>query len=269
MVAFPPCKINLGLRIISKREDGFHNLETCFYSVPWTDILEIIPDKTISFTNTGIQVPGKVEDNLCLKGYELLKKEFDLPPVAIHLHKLVPMGAGLGAGSSDATATLKILSRIFSLNITEGQLTKLASKLGSDCAYFMYERPMLGTGKGDVLNPITFTLKDKFVVIVIPPVHVSTAEAYQGIIPSHPKTSIQTILENDPIENWKDRLVNDFEENIFKKYPAIAEVKSKLYAQGAQYASMSGSGSSVFGIFNSTIDLKEQFPGMTYWSGRL
>jgi 4-diphosphocytidyl-2-C-methyl-D-erythritol kinase len=268
MVAFPPCKINLGLSIISKREDGFHNLETCFYPVLWTDILEIIPVKELAFTSSGNIIPGKAEDNLCLKAYHLLKTDFDIAPVKIHLHKIIPIGAGLGGGSSNAAYTLRLLNDIFNLSLSVGQLKGYASKLGSDCSFFVQDKPMLGSGKGEILTEIDISLKDFYLVIVKPAIHVSTQEAYSGIVPKQSAIKIDEILKRS-VADWKEILKNDFEESIFKKYPAIAEVKEKLYSSGAIYASMSGSGSSVFALFEKQVQLKKDFFGMEYWGGVL
>src|SRR6478609_5739899 len=184
MISFPPCKINLGLQVVSKRPDGYHNIETCFYPIPWTDILEIIPADVLAFSNSGISIPGKQEENLCLKAYELLRKNFDLKPVKIHLHKVIPMGAGLGGGSSNAAHTLRMLNTIFNLQLNNDQLRQYASQLGSDCSFFIEDEPMMGTGRGEVLENTSVNLKDKFIVLVKPDLHVPTAEAYSGVKPS-------------------------------------------------------------------------------------
>jgi 4-diphosphocytidyl-2-C-methyl-D-erythritol kinase len=264
MVSFPPSKINLGLHIVSKRPDSFHDLETCFYPVPWTDILEIIPSSKLALTISGNAIPGREEDNLCLKAYHLIKADFNIAPVKIHLHKIIPIGAGLGGGSSDAAYALRLLNEIFNLSLSIDQLKGYASRLGSDCSFFVQGKPMLGTGKGEVLNEIDVNLKGLYLVIVKPAIHVSTQEAYSGISPKRPTTKIQEILKR-PVVEWKEILKNDFEESIFKKYPAIAEIKTKLYSRGAVYASMSGSGSSVFGLFEKPVQLEEEFVGMDYW----
>jgi 4-diphosphocytidyl-2-C-methyl-D-erythritol kinase len=268
MVAFPPCKINLGLNVISKREDGFHDLETCFYPVPWTDILEIIPSDKLAFTSSGNAIPGTEEDNLCLKAYHLLKADFNIAPVKIHLHKIIPIGAGLGGGSSNAAYTLRLLNEIFNLSLSIDQLKSYASKLGSDCSFFIEDKPMLGSGKGEILNEIDLSLNCFYLVIVKPAIHVSTQEAYSGISPKQPTVTMREILKR-PVADWKEVLKNDLEESIFKKYPAIAEIKTKLYSSGAIYASMSGSGSSVFAIFEKSVQLRNEFVGMEYWGSAL
>lgn len=269
MVCFPPSKINLGLRVMRKRDDGYHDIETCFYPLPWNDILEIIPSKTMSFTNTGIKVPGRYDDNLCLKAYYLLQEEFDLPSVDIHLHKIVPMGAGLGGGSSDAANTLLLLNDLFSLNLSNSQLEKFASKLGSDCAFFIQPSPMIGRGRGEILSTIDVSLKGKYTVVIKPNVHVSTRDAYNGVKPNATNTSIDEILKQHSIQAWRELLVNDFEPSVFKQFPIIQQVKKELYNQGAVYASMSGSGSAVYGIFNAKVDLSQYAKEMDYWSGTL
>lgn len=251
MVSFPPCKINLGLNIIRKRSDGYHDIETCFYPVPWTDILEIIVSEELVFTSTGLAIPGKAEDNLCLKAYQLIKKDFDIASVKIHLHKIIPTGAGLGGGSSDAAFTLRMLNEIFKLNLSVTQLLSYASQLGSDCAFFIQDKPMMGEGRGEILSEIKVDLKGKFLVLMKPDVHVSTAAAYAGVKPMVPSLKLKDVLEQNSVDAWKSLVKNDFEKSVFKMYPLIREIKEELYAAGAQYASMSGSGSAVFGIFES------------------
>lgn len=266
MVAFPPAKVNLGLQIIRKRPDGYHDLSTCFYPVPWCDILEVLPSDKLSFQSTGLSIPGSENDNLCLKAYQLIQKDYNIPPVGIHLHKIIPMGAGLGGGSSDGAWTLRLINDIFSLNISKAKLKEYASMLGSDCAIFIEDGPAMGSSRGEILKPTSLSLKGKFIVIVKPDVHVSTAEAFAGITPMQPNEELQTAIENLPVSQWNGVVKNDFEISVFKKHPIIKEAKEKLYSFGAVYASMSGSGSAVFGIFENEIDLKSEFSKMTYWS---
>ena len=265
MVSFPHAKINLGLNVVRKRADGFHDLETCFFPGGWTEILEIIPSSSFQFSSSGFSIDGNTENNLCVKAYNLLQRDFDLPPVHIHLHKIIPMGAGLGGGSSDAAFTLRQLNESFALGLSQLTLENYAAKLGSDCAFFVSDDAKLGTGRGETLSPISVSLKGKFLVIIKPDVHVSTAEAYAGIKPRENDVPVKDILENKPISEWKLVLKNDFEESVFKKYPIIAKAKQELYKAGATYASMSGSGSSVFGIFESKVELAGEFNGMTSW----
>ena len=267
MVVFPPCKINLGLSVVSKRPDGYHNLETCFYPVPWLDVLEIISADNIEFTTSGNAIPGSPVDNLCLKAYHLLKQDFALGPIKMHLHKIIPSGAGLGGGSADAAYTLRLLNEKFALNLSQTQLMDYAARLGSDCAFFVQDNAMIGTGRGEILTPIKLSLKNKFLAIIKPDIHVSTADAFGGITPKPSVLAIDNIVLHHPITEWSELLKNDFEETVFKKYPAIKFIKEKLYAVGATYASMSGSGSAVFGIFEKEVNIADHFPGTTVWTG--
>ncbi len=269
MVFFPPCKINLGLNIVAMRTDGYHDIETCFYPVPWTDMLEILRSDTLKITLSGISIPGIPDDNICLKAYHLLAKDFDLPPVHIHLHKIVPIGAGLGGGSADGAYTLKILNSLFDLKLNAEQLKVYASQLGSDCAFFIDAVPAMGTGRGEVLTPSTVDLSGKYLVVIKPTIHVSTAEAYAGVKPNVRTIPVQEIIETMPIDHWQQQLKNDFEKSVFEKYPEIEAIKKSLYNAGAIYASMSGSGSSVFGIFSSEVDLGMIYTGSSTsrWSG--
>ena len=266
MVLFPNCKINLGLNIISKREDGYHNLETVFYPLNITDALEIIPNQTsdpaIEFSASGIQINGATENNLCVKACLLLKKDFPgLPPVQIHLHKGVPAGAGLGAGSADAAFTLKLLNDKFDLKLTTSQLIAYAAQVGSDCAFFIINKTCYATGKGEQLEPFELDLSAYKFVIVNPGIHISTGQAFLSARPSEHEGTIKEIVRS-PVEKWKNELSNDFEQVIFKQYPSIAAVKDDLYAAGAIYASMTGSGSSVYGIFS-----KEKEPSLSFPPG--
>jgi 4-diphosphocytidyl-2-C-methyl-D-erythritol kinase len=259
MLVFPNCKINLGLQILDKREDGFHNLETVFYPVPLKDALELIPnaDKEIEFefTATGLALDGKTEDNLCFKAYHLLKKDFpQLPPVKVHLHKAIPMGAGLGGGSADAAIMLKLLNEKFHLNIPANQLINYALQLGSDCPFFIINKPCFATGRGEALEEIKVDLSAYKIVLINPGIHVNTGWAFSNITPALPQKSIQAIVQQ-PVETWKTQLKNDFEVPVFITHPQVKAIKDNLYQLGAIYAAISGSGSTVFGIFNKTIDI--------------
>lgn len=269
MVSFPPCKINLGLNVVRKRPDGFHDITTCFYPVPWTDVLEIVPARDFSFSSSGIPVPGASADNLCVRAYELLRRDFHLKPVSIHLMKSIPTGAGLGGGSSDGAYALKVVNDIFDLSLSGDRLREYAATLGSDCAFFIDAKPAVGQGRGELLSPLNISLKGKFLIIVKPEVTISTAEAFAGITPNEPVIDPGTVLAKHPVAEWRELLVNDFETPIFKRFPVISALKQKLYAFGASYASMSGSGSAVFGIFDSETDLKKEFESVLYWSGTL
>ena len=249
MIQFPNCKINLGLSILAKRADGYHDLETVFYPIAVSDALEILPTDKLILTQSGIAVPGDVAENLCLKAYHLLKKDFpQLPPVHIHLHKNIPMGAGLGGGSSDGTSTLLILNQQFSLGLNDHQLIDYAAQLGSDCPFFVYDKACHATGRGEKLTPIQLDLTNYQFLLVHPGIPVSTAWAFQQLTP-HPKSESIQVIVKKPMSEWKDSLINDFEVHIFKSDPKLSEIKEQLYQLGAIYASMSGSGSSFYGIF--------------------
>ncbi len=270
MIAFPTCKINIGLCITAKRPDGFHNLQSCFYPVEWGDVLEVIhtPETKLTFTSSGLPIPGDPTQNLCIRAYELLRQDFDLPPVQIHLHKIVPIGAGLGGGSADAAFALKLLNEQFSLNLSGTQLEGYARLLGSDCAFFIQNRPLYCTEKGDVFSEITVDLSGYHIMLVYPNLAISTAEAYAGIQPRQPEIALYDQLLS-PINTWQNSIHNDFEDSLFLKYPDLARIKNQLYETGAIYASMSGSGSTVYGIFNAPADVPNQFSTYCVWKGKL
>ena len=268
MVTFPNAKINIGLSITEKRPDGFHNLESCFYPVGWCDVLEILPAEKLSFKTTGIPILGNPETNLCLKAYHLIKQDFNIPPVMIHLHKIVPIGAGLGGGSADCAFTIKTLNDLFELHLTTEQMENYARKLGSDCAFFIQDIPKYCVGKGDKFSEISLDLSGKFIVLINPNVHISTAEAYSGVKPMKSEVDLREVLQK-PVNQWINVVKNDFENHLLLKYPAISSIKEQLYAHGAAYASMTGSGSTVFGIFEQEIDLKEAFTNYAVWQGKI
>jgi 4-diphosphocytidyl-2-C-methyl-D-erythritol kinase len=251
VILFPNCKINLGLHILRKREDGFHDLETVFYPIPLTDALEVIHEKDnqrqTNFSSSGIPINGKEEDNICIKAYQLLKKDFDLPPVKIHLHKNIPVGAGLGGGSSDGAFMLLLLNKKFALNIPEEKLIDYALQLGSDCPFFIKNKVCHATQRGEKLTPLELDLSQYKIVLINPGIHINTGWAFSQIRPSENRTSILEIIQQ-PVENWKGQLSNDFEEAVFEHHPAIKEIKQELYSKGAVYASMTGSGSTVLGL---------------------
>lgn len=269
MLVFPNCKINLGLSIVEKRTDGFHNIETVFCPIPLHDILEIIPsgDGKTTINSSGISIPGDENQNLCLKAYHLLKEDFDLAGVHIHLHKVIPLGAGLGGGSSDAAHALMLLNKLFKLKLTQSQLIDYASKLGADCSFFILNKPTFAFEKGDRFKDVKLSLEGYQLVIIKPEIHIGTAEAYAGVIPNVKSNSIKNIIET-PISNWRSQLKNDFEQYIFQKSPEIEKIKNTLYKYGATYASMSGSGSSVFGLFEKQTDLSQKFGDHFYWSSK-
>lgn len=253
MIQFPHCKINLGLSIIEKRKDGYHELETVFYPVHLQDMVEVCvaehATESVQFSNTGLDIPGDASSNLCIKAFQLLKKQFpNIPATKIHLHKNIPMGAGLGGGSSDATAVLKIMNELFNLQLGHATLIELAAQLGSDCPYFVYNEACLAKGRGEILQPIQCDLSNYSFILIHPGIHVSTAWAFAQLKPHQKSKSIETIVQQDII-TWKNELMNDFEKPIFEAHPILSELKEYLYQEGAIYASMSGSGSSLFGIF--------------------
>lgn len=264
MIIFPPAKINLGLNIVERRTDGYHNIETVFYPIPVTDALEIhsmsrdFPlDTSCSLKVTGTDELCEERKNLVFKAYELLAKDYALPRVFTHLHKGIPSQAGMGGGSSDAACMIRLLNENFSLGLTVERMRSYAARLGADCAFFvtadpLAPQPYYATGIGDCLQPFAApwtALDGKWLVLVKPNVAVSTKEAYAGITPHRPKMTCKDALMM-PMETWRDNLFNDFEESIFAKLPVLAEVKASLYADGAVYAAMSGSGSTVYGIFD-------------------
>ena len=249
MILFPPAKVNLGLHILSKRSDGYHEIETCMMPIPFTDILEITKADEFQFLQTGLTIPGNSDSNLCVKAFHLLKQKYGIQNVRIHLRKQIPMGAGLGGGSSDAAYVLKGLNELFSLNISISELEAMAAELGSDCPFFIQDKPQIAKGRGEILNGIDLNLKGKYLILLNPGIHVGTKEAYAGVSPRIPDKSIAELI-SEPIEQWQNSLVNDFEESIFENYQLIRQLKEQLVESGAVYASMSGSGSSLFGIFD-------------------
>lgn len=262
MIVFPNCKINLGLRILRKRNDGFHDIETIFYPLPFYDVLEIIraDDKQTSLSHSGLKIDMDAENNLCAKAYRSLKNDYpDIPPVHIHLHKTIPAGAGLGGGSADGAFTLQLLNKKFQLNLSAEQLISYALQLGSDCPFFILNKPCLATGRGEILEPLSVDLSAFYFIIVNPGIHINTGQAFAGITPSVPQKAVDKIILQ-PIETWKDELINDFEKNVFEIHPEIKNIKESLYQQGAVYASMSGTGSTVFGIFKKDNSPSLSFP---------
>lgn len=250
MICFPNAKINLGLHITSKRKDGYHDIETCMVPIPINDALEMILSKKPVFDTSGLDIPGEEKDNLILKAVKLLQKDFnDLPALHIHLHKNIPMGAGLGGGSADGAFALTLMNTLFELHLEDWILEDYAAQLGSDCPFFIQNKPKIATGRGEILEPVDVDLKGNYIVLVKPPIHVGTKEAYAGVKPQAPKYPLKEVLKDK--NSWKEMLVNDFENSIFPQYPEIAEIKAKLYKMGAYYAAMSGSGSTVFGLFTA------------------
>lgn len=287
MITFPNAKINLGLNVVERRPDGYHNLETVFYPIPLQDILEVttfdeVPEQEVP-TNTdvvlhtgGIVIAGGVEDNLVVKAYRLLKAEFDLPPVHIHIFKHIPSGAGLGGGSADATYMLRLLREKFSLPLTDDELEERAARLGADCAFFVRNTPAFATGIGNIFTPLPeFSLKGYRILLVKPDIFVSTRDAFALIRPHKPERPLTEIITL-PINQWREAgMCNDFEDSVFAKYPAIGQIKDRIYDLGAEYAAMSGSGSSIFGLFPTDASipnkasLQQMFPDSFCWEAAL
>lgn len=258
MVIFPNAKINLGLHVVAKRADGYHDIETVFYPFHGvSDALEIISARELNFSGSGKSIPGADDDNLCMKAYRLLKNDFDLSPVSVHLLKNIPIGAGLGGGSADGSFMLRLLNQYFDLQLSDERLAAYAARLGSDCPFFIYNRPLLATGTGTIFEDCNVDLSTYHLVLLCPSVHVSTAQAYAGVLVKTPEVSIKEVLQL-PLADWKERLKNDFEISVFKAFPELQKLKEKLYASGAIYAAMSGSGSALFGIFQEAVQLDEK-----------
>ena len=249
------------MNVIRKREDGYHDIESVFYPVPWRDILEIVPEKTgkgkVTFTSSGVEIPSDGKPNLCERVYELMHNEFGLMSVKMHLHKIVPIGAGLGGGSADAAFAATMLNELFELHLTEEKLEEIVSKVGSDCPFFIRNKPAFVTGRGEILEPFDIDLSEYWIMLVNPNVHIGTKEAYAGIRASQPKASLREVLLKD-VSEWKASVCNDFEASVFPQYPVIQKIKEELYHQGARYASMTGSGSTVFGLFETEPEWKQK-----------
>ncbi|MCC8143932.1 MAG: 4-(cytidine 5'-diphospho)-2-C-methyl-D-erythritol kinase [Tannerellaceae bacterium] len=273
MISFANAKINLGLNIISRRADGYHTIETIFYPIPLKEVIEIVPAREPSFTQTGIPVDGPAENNLILKAIAALQQRYTIPPLEIHLLKAIPLGAGLGGGSADAAVTLKMVNELCELNIPEQELEKIAATLGADCPFFIRNKPVFATGTGNIFTPIDLSLAGYDLYVIKPDIFISTAEAYSAIIPGKPEISLTEIVKR-PVTEWKELMVNDFEPNVFKRYPEIGLIKEELYRSGAIYAAMSGSGSSVYGIFKKITEedaakMRHKFPDSLVYSLKL
>lgn len=266
MITFPNAKINLGLNIVEKRPDGYHNLETIFYPINLQDALEVTRrennDKEYTLHISGSPLEGEPEDNLVVKAYKLLKKDYPgLLPVDIHMYKHIPAGAGLGGGSSDAACMIKLLNDKFSLGLSTERMEEYAVKLGADCAFFIRNKPVFATGIGNLFEPVELSLKGYHIILIKPDIFVSTRDAFAEIKPVRPAVSLKEIVKQ-PMETWKNSMKNDFEDSVFKKFPEIAAIKDELYDLGAVYAAMSGSGSSVYGIFKAPIEnVEDKFCG--------
>ena len=256
MVVFPNAKINLGLWIVERRPDGYHNLESCFCPVPWRDILEFVESEATEFSSTGLNIPGDPKDNLVLKAYQLLKESYQLPELKIHLHKQIPMGAGLGGGSSDAAFFLKAVNKQYNLGIGNEELEGFAGKFGADCPFFIDNSLRFVRGTGDVFEPIELSLQDYYISIIYPGVHISTKEAFASINPGPKGLDMKAIL-HQPVNTWREQLSNDFEAYAFGTHPELGQLKNELYDRGAEFASMSGSGSCIYALSKSVLDTED------------
>lgn len=265
MICFPNAKINIGLNIVSKREDGYHNIETIFYPIALSDALEVLPSRdrrAYRLFQTGIDIHSKPENNLVIKALNLLGADKDIPNLDIHLLKTIPFGAGLGGGSSNGASMLQLLNETFSLGYSDKELKQFAVKLGADCSFFLKNTPSFATGIGEELEEVELSLEDYFMVLVKPDIHISTQEAYNQIIPKESEVSVKEMIKL-PMDQWQNVVRNDFEAPIFNEYPEIEEIKQTLYEKGAIYASMTGSGPSVFGFFKEKPTLS--FPNCFVW----
>ncbi len=267
MIFYPNAKINIGLNVVEKRPDGYHNLETVFYPIALQDAIELniieddAPGCGYKLKVSGNILDGTPDDNLVVKAYKLLKRDFDLPAMSFVIYKHIPTGAGLGGGSSDAAFTIKAINKKMKLGLSTEEMEKYASMLGADCAFFIKNQPVMATGIGNVFHDLDLSLKGLTLVLIKPDIFVSTVDAYKNVTPAHPAHSLPELLAQ-PIDTWKETVVNDFEKSVFMKYPEIAAIKDKLYDLGAKYAAMSGSGSSVFGLFEKPVEsIDEIFSG--------
>ena len=284
MVVFPNIKINIGLSITSKRADGYHNIESVMIPIPWCESLEVLEHSgeaalegvnaqqtevgKATFYSYGLPIPGKAEKNLCIRVFELLESWFNLPATDIHLLKALPIGAGLGAGSADAAFCLRALKDFYNLKISDFEAKELLSKIGSDCPFFWDNKPVFAFGKGDELRPIDLDLRNYWICLIHPNLAISTQEAYAGVNPKQPIIDLNLIAAL-PIETWKEVVKNDFEDSLFPKYPLLEEIKNKLYGMDAVYASMSGSGSTMYGIFDHEPRLPEEWLNYSNWIGKI
>lgn len=250
MILFPNAKINLGLQVIAKRPDGYHDIASIFFPLPVTDVLEGLPSEQFSFQVSGLGIDISPEQNLCYKAWKILEKDFHLPPVNLYLHKQIPMGAGLGGGSADGAFTLLLLQQLFKLEISREKLIDYALQLGSDCPFFILNQSLIARGRGELMTPVDLPqLKGKHFLLINPGIHIPTAWAFAQIKPAAPEVSLETISAM-PLEDWKTHLKNDFEPPVFAQYPQLADIRDTLYECGARYASMTGTGSTVYGIFD-------------------
>lgn len=273
MICFPNAKINIGLRILEKRSDGYHNLETVFYPVGLSDILEFVEDSSLDHGTcrikiSGLPIPVTEEDNIVVKAYTLLNRHKKLPGIKAHLHKIIPMGAGLGGGSSDAAFMIKKLYEAFLPEIRPDEMIKLAADIGSDCPFFLLNAPVFAFGTGNRFKEIKTDLTGYYLVIVLPGIHVSTPQAYATVTPAQPEQSLYDLISL-PLNEWKETIINDFEVIIFNQFPELGKIKEELYHLGAEFASMSGSGSAIYGLFKYPPQDMGFIEKYEYWQGKL
>ncbi|MBO4730695.1 MAG: 4-(cytidine 5'-diphospho)-2-C-methyl-D-erythritol kinase [Bacteroidaceae bacterium] len=274
MYSLPNAKINIGLRVVGQRPDGYHDLQTVFYPIPLTDSLEVKRANHLrqpyEFILSGLSIPDDGADNLVVRVFKSMHDEFDLPPTSIFLCKHIPAGAGLGGGSSDAAAMMMLLNDYYQLDLTNDEMEQRISAFGADCAFFIRNKAVYAEGIGNEFSTIDLTLKGMHFVLVKPDIHVSTAEAYTGVTPSQPQSSLKDVLQNTPVKLWRNVVTNDFESSVFRRYPQIAAIKETLYDMGAVYASMSGSGSAVYALFTRPVDNAHKvFPDSFTFAGKL
>ncbi len=267
MLYFSNAKINLGLHVTEKRTDGYHNLETIFYPIQTKDALEFIESNEMKLDQTGLVIDIPIEQNLMVKAYRILQNDFDLPPLHFHIHKTIPSGAGLGGGSANAAASLIAINQYFNLGLDRDKLHSYAAQLGADCAFFIKNSPVYATGKGDEFQSISLDLSPYYIWLIRPDFGISTAQAYGRIVPQKPEFDLRQVIAEKP-ENWENRLKNDFETHLFSAFPKLVELKAFFYSQGALYSAMSGSGSTVFGIFDH-YPQKEAYSDFWQWKGAL
>ncbi|MBN2212844.1 MAG: 4-(cytidine 5'-diphospho)-2-C-methyl-D-erythritol kinase [Bacteroidales bacterium] len=273
MICFPNAKINIGLRILEKMPDGYHHIETVFCPVGLTDVLEFLEDSSLNngtcmLKTTGLSVSVPSEKNLVAKAYDLMNRKKSLPGIRVHLHKIIPMGAGLGGGSSDAAFMLKSLNEVYQLGLSREEMANIAAKIGSDCPFFLRNAPVFASGKGERFREINAGLGGLYLVMVLPGIHVSTVEAYASVRPKKPEKSLYDLIKL-PLHSWKENIINDFEMTIFNKHPELGKIKEELYKLGAVYASMSGSGSAVYGLFSDPPQSMGHIEKYLCWKGKL
>lgn len=270
MVVFPNAKINLGLNVTERRNDGYHNILSVFCPIDLCDILEFVEapnSQTDSFTTSGLPIQGSADQNLCIKALGLIRSVFPVPMLQIHLHKIIPMGAGLGGGSADGSFFLKALNDHFNIDLSRDKLKEFALQLGSDCPFFIDNKPVAVSGRGEVMEPIELNLNGNFVVVIFSDEHISTAMAYQNIVLNTPELAPKEVVLEKELSEWKKHLTNDFQRYAFDTYPELRGHRDKLYESGAVYAAMTGSGSAVYGIFESLPEELSALNGLKYHVG--